>query len=105
MERLLFLRLNRSGARVFLNGCRTYVLIVACNASSGARVFLNGCRTFLLVLTNQFKSGARVFLNGCRTCIAHIKLFFPSGARVFVWDLCFERAFISIKIRLKSHYM
>ena len=51
------------------------------------------------------RSGARVFLNGCRTCIAHIKLFFPSGARVFVWDLCFERIFISTKIRPKSHYM
>ena len=72
---------------------------------SGARVFLNGCRTALWSSQRRLASGARVFLNGCRTCIAHIKLFFPSGARVFVWDLCFERAFISIKIRLKSHYM
>ena len=72
---------------------------------SGARVFLNGCRTSRPTRQQLLWSGARVFLNGCRTCIAHIKLFFPSGARVFVWDLCFERAFISIKIRLKSHYM
>ena len=72
---------------------------------SGAHVFLNGCRTTTLLMKLTTKSGARVFLNGCRTCIAHIKLFFPSGARVFVWDLYFERAFISTKIRPKSHYM
>ena len=34
---------------------------------SGARVFLNGCRTLKLRKTALFMSGARVFLNGCRT--------------------------------------
>ena len=34
---------------------------------SGARVFLNGCRTFTEWVIMYDKSGARVFLNGCRT--------------------------------------
>ena len=33
---------------------------------SGARVFLNGCRPKETAKAYQIKSGARVFLNGCR---------------------------------------
>ena len=36
---------ERSGARVFLNGCRTDSGGGFMITESGARVFLNGCRT------------------------------------------------------------
>ena len=77
----------QSGARVFLNGCRTKQLASALIASSGARVFLNGCRTGERLFAPISRSGARVFLNGCRTCIAHIKLFFRLG-RVCLSGTC-----------------
>ena len=41
---------------------------------SGARVFLNGCRTHKLLDKALDKSGARVFLNGCRTASASVFL-------------------------------
>ena len=43
---MILLSLKRlSGARVFLNGCRTRRDRGVGGALSGARVFLNGCRT------------------------------------------------------------
>ena len=46
------------------------MIAVAAPIGSGARVFLNGCRTPRVLSVYAKLSGARVFLNGCRTIAA-----------------------------------